>query len=99
MRDLGPEGERAHSADLHSFKIQSEGVQEFLDTHSRINRARQDKMTVLLSFIKETSDGRYTVSRPEVSQVIYKRLSIQEQDSDTPVEEEAQANFLGVSFA
>jgi hypothetical protein len=59
----------------------------------------QDKMTVLLSFIKETSDGRYTVSRPEVSQVIYKRLSIQEQDSDTPVEEEAQANFLGVSFA
>ena len=58
----------------------------------------QDKKTVLLSFIKETQDGRYTVSRPEVGQVVYKRLSIQEQDSDTPVEEEAQANFLGVSF-
>ena len=31
----------------HSFKITDAGVQEFLLTHSRINAARQEKMTVL----------------------------------------------------
>lgn len=34
----------------------------------------------LLQFITETQEGKYTVNKPDLTQVTYKRLEIQEQD-------------------
>ena len=34
----------------------------------------------LLQFITETQEGKYTTQKPDLTQVTYKRLDIQEQD-------------------
>ncbi len=35
----------------------------------------------LLNFITDTQEGKYTEKKPDLTQITYKRLQIQEQDS------------------
>lgn len=35
----------------------------------------------LLNFITETQEGKYTTQKPDLTQITYKRLQIQEQDN------------------
>lgn len=52
----------------------------------------------LLQFITETQDGKYTAQKPDLTQVTYKRLEIQEQDKNHSVDENPNDVILfGVS--
>ena len=53
----------------------------------------------LLQFITETQEGKYTTQKPDLTQVTYKRLDIQEQDKIHSVDEIADEVILfGVSY-
>lgn len=53
----------------------------------------------LLKFITETQEGKYTEKKPEVAQITYKRLQIQEQDKTHSVDENNDEILLfGVSY-
>lgn len=53
----------------------------------------------LLQFITETQEGNYTEQKPDLSQITYKRLQIQEQDTnhvtDNPQDE---VILFGISY-
>ena len=40
----------------------------------------------LLQFITETQEGKYTAEKPDLTQVTFKRLEIQEQDQSHPTD-------------
>lgn len=40
----------------------------------------------LLQFISDTQEGKYTAEKPNLNQVTYKRLEIQEQDKSLQIE-------------
>ena len=42
--------------------------------------------TALLQFISDTQEGKYTFEKPNLNQVTYKRLEIQEQDKSLQIE-------------
>jgi len=53
----------------------------------------------LLQFITETQEGKYTAQKPDLTQVTYKRLEIQEQDKNHSVDENSEEVILfGVSY-
>jgi len=39
-----------------------------------------EKTNALLNFINETREGKYTAQKPDLTQIKFKRLEIQEQD-------------------
>lgn len=53
----------------------------------------------ILHFITETQEGKYTVIKPDLTQITYKRLQIQEQDNCDFIEDNSDENLLfGVSY-
>ncbi len=53
----------------------------------------------LLNFITETQEGKYTAQKPDLTQITYKRLEIQEQDKFHSSEESSnQVLLFGVSY-
>ncbi|GEM_PF-3485201 len=53
---------------------------------------------VLLNFITETQEGKYTENKPDLSQIRFRRLEIQEQDKSNFVDDSNDDNLLfGVS--
>lgn len=54
----------------------------------------------LLNFISETQEGKYSETKPELIQIKYKRLEIQEYDSSDFVGDENNNEILlfGVSY-
>lgn len=53
----------------------------------------------LLDFITETQDGRYTQKKPDLAQITYKRLQIQEQDKSHSIDDNNDEILLfGVSY-
>jgi hypothetical protein len=54
---------------------------------------------VLLNFITETQEGKYTEQKPDLTQVTYKRLQIQEQDKSHTIDDSNDEILLfGVSY-
>jgi hypothetical protein len=54
---------------------------------------------VLLNFITDTQEGRYTKQKPDLTQVTYKRLQIQEQDKAYFIDDNYDEILLfGVSY-
>lgn len=51
----------------------------------------------LLKFITDTQEGKYTEIKPDLTQVTYKRLQIQEQDSAEISEGGDEGLLYGVS--
>jgi Holliday junction resolvase len=57
------------------------------------------KAEELLAFINETRDGKYTATKPEVTQVTFKRVEIMEQTSGRFVEDNSEEIVLfGISY-
>jgi len=53
----------------------------------------------LLNFITETQEGKYTSKKPDLTQITYKRLQIQEQDKTHSIENNNDEVLLfGVSY-
>jgi hypothetical protein len=53
----------------------------------------------LLSFIKDTQEGKYTSKKPEVVQVTYRRLRIQEQEKSCYLDmNNGEVMLFGVSY-
>lgn len=53
----------------------------------------------LLNFITETQEGKYTKKKPDVAQITYKRLQIQEQDKTHSIDDNNdEALLFGVSY-
>lgn len=53
----------------------------------------------LLNFISETQDGKYTAQKPDLTQITYKRLQVQEQDKTHFVDNSNDDVLLfGVSY-
>lgn len=48
----------------------------------------------ILQFITETQEGNYTAIKPDLSQITYKRLQIQEQDNGDSFDIENEENLL-----
>ena len=54
---------------------------------------------VLLNFITETQEGKYTAQKPDLTQITYRRLDIQEQDKFHSSDESSnQVLLFGVSY-
>jgi hypothetical protein len=53
---------------------------------------------VLLNFITETQEGKYTEKKPDLVQITYKRLQIQEQDKSHAIDENDEILLFGVSY-
>ena len=52
----------------------------------------------LLDFIDETREGKFTAQKPDLTQVKFKRLEIQEQDTIHSVDEDnEEAVLFGIS--
>lgn len=53
----------------------------------------------ILNFITDTQEGKYTEKKPDLTQITYKRLQIQEQDEFHPIDDSNNENLLfGVSY-
>jgi hypothetical protein len=53
----------------------------------------------LLNFISDTQKGKYTEKKPDLTQITYKRLQIQEQDTSHFVDDNNNEVLLfGVSY-
>ena len=53
----------------------------------------------LLNFITETQEGKYTEKKPDLTQITYKRLQIQEQDKSHSIDDNNDEILLfGVSY-
>ncbi|OQP62804.1 hypothetical protein A3860_26185 [Niastella vici] len=53
----------------------------------------------LLHFITETQEGKYTAIKPDLTQIKYKRLKIQERENSDSFDNENEGNLLlGLSF-
>ncbi len=53
----------------------------------------------ILNFIKETQDGKYTEKKPDLTQISYKRLQIQEQDKSHSIDENCdEILHFGISY-
>lgn len=53
----------------------------------------------LLNFITETQEGKYTSQKPDLTQITYKRLEIQEQDKTHSIDNNNDEVLLfGVSY-
>jgi len=53
----------------------------------------------LLNFITETQEGKYTEKKPDLTQITYKRLQIQEQDKSHSIDDNNDEVLLfGVSY-
>lgn len=53
----------------------------------------------LLNFITETQEGKYTSQKPDLTQITYKRLQIQEQDKTHSIDINNDDTLLfGVSY-
>lgn len=53
----------------------------------------------LLKFITETQEGKYTVEKPNLNQITYKRLQIQEQDKFHSVDNvNGEIVLFGISY-
>lgn len=46
------------------------------------NTNDSSSLDVLLTFIRETKEGKFTQEMPNIANVIYQRLEIQEQEGD-----------------
>lgn len=58
-----------------------------------------EKTKTLLQFITETQEGKYTEQKPDLTQVTYKRLEIQEQDKSHSVDDDTDEIILfGISY-
>lgn len=58
-----------------------------------------EKTKTLLQFITETQEGKYTEQKPDLTQVTYKRLEIQEQDKSHSFDDNNDEILLfGVSY-
>jgi len=51
----------------------------------------------LLDFITDTQNGKFTANKPDVIQVTYRRLAIQEQDEHRIDEENERMLLFGIS--
>jgi hypothetical protein len=57
-----------------------------------------EKGRALLDFINETREGKYTAQKPDLTQIRFKRLEIQEQDKSHSVDENNEEIVLfGIS--
>lgn len=53
----------------------------------------------ILNFITETQEGKYTKEKPDLTQITYKRLQIQEQDKTHSIDENCdEILHFGVSY-
>lgn len=53
----------------------------------------------LLQFISETREGKYTAQKPDLTQIKFKRLEIQEQDKNHSIEDNNEEIVLfGISY-
>lgn len=53
----------------------------------------------LLQFITDTQEGKYTEKKPDLTQITYKRLQIQEQDKSHSIDDRNDEILLfGVSY-
>lgn len=53
----------------------------------------------LLKFITDTQEGKFTENKPDLTQITYKRLQIQEQDSIDFVDDiDNEGLLFGVSY-
>ena len=58
-----------------------------------------EETKVLLQFITETQEGKYTVQKPDLTQVTYKRLEIQEQDKSQSMDDvEDEIILYGIGY-
>lgn len=48
----------------------------------------------LLDFISDTQEGKYTQEKPDLTQITYKRLQIQEQDKSHSLEDDNNNEML-----
>ena len=57
-----------------------------------------EKANELLNFINETREGKYTAQKPDLTQIRFKRLEIQEQDKNHSVDDNNEEIVLfGIS--
>lgn len=56
-----------------------------------------DETKALLNFITETQEGKFTEEKPDLTQIIYKRLEIQEQEQLYSGEEMERQLLFGIS--
>lgn len=57
-----------------------------------------EKTNALLKFINETRDGKYTAQKPDLTQIKFTRLEIQEQDKTHSVDDNNEEIVLfGIS--
>jgi hypothetical protein len=53
----------------------------------------------LLNFITETQEGKYTQIKPDLTQITYKRLQVQEQDKTLSIDDNNDEILLfGISY-
>ena len=53
----------------------------------------------MLNFITETQEGKYTKEKPDLTQITYKRLQIQEQDKTHFIDEYCdEVLHFGISY-
>ncbi|HEX5153798.1 MAG TPA: hypothetical protein VFW07_20265 [Parafilimonas sp.] len=48
----------------------------------------------LLNFISDTQEGKYTQEKPDLTQITYRRLQIQEQDKNHSLEDDLSNEML-----
>ena len=58
-----------------------------------------EETKAILQFITETQEGKYTVQKPDLTQVTYKRLEIQEQDKSQSMDDvEDEIILYGIGY-
>lgn len=58
-----------------------------------------EKTKALLNFITETQDGKYTSKKPDLKQITYKQLDIQEQDKSHSLDDNHDEVILfGITY-
>lgn len=54
---------------------------------------------ILLNFISDTQEGKFTEKKPDLAQITYTRMQIQEQDSSFFVDDgDGEVLLFGVSY-
>ena len=61
--------------------------------------SNNENINALLNFINETREGKYTPQKPDLTQIKFKRLEIQEQDAAHSVDDNNEEIVLfGISY-
>ena len=67
-------------------------------TKTAQNNGTSSDASMLLNFISDTKEGKYTQQKPELIQVTYQRIETDEHKSCYPTDEAAGMALFGLTF-